>query len=111
MVRGDGRYDLIDASGVVFHTVPADPGLPALKFVATNDPSDRMPQIQTGFLRDAPFYVTDANRNFVVVGSAPTQEDGVRLMKKYKAELVSVNPPDFVVTVLDTIGKRRGFKV
>ncbi len=37
--RADGRYDLIDAAGVVFHTVPADPGLPALRLAAP-DPAD-----------------------------------------------------------------------
>jgi cell division protein FtsQ len=34
-----GRYDLIDASGVVFRTVPVDPGLPTLKLAAP-DPAD-----------------------------------------------------------------------
>ena len=33
------------------------------------------------------------------------------LMKKYKEEIVSVNPPNFVVSMLDTIGKIRGLKV
>jgi len=32
--RSDGRFDLIDGSGVVFHTVPSDAGLPALKLAA-----------------------------------------------------------------------------
>jgi cell division protein FtsQ len=41
--RADGRYDLVDGSGVVFHTVPADPGLPALKLAAPHpgDPTTR----------------------------------------------------------------------
>jgi cell division protein FtsQ len=34
LARGDGRFDLIDASGVVFHTVPSDAGLPVLKLAA-----------------------------------------------------------------------------
>lgn len=33
------------------------------------------------------------------------------LMKKYKAEIVSVNPPNFIVSLLNFIGKMRGFKV
>ena len=32
--RTDGRFDLIDASGVAFHTVPSDAGLPVLKLAA-----------------------------------------------------------------------------
>ena len=33
------------------------------------------------------------------------------LMKKYKAEVVSVNPPNFVVSVMNIIGNIRGLKV
>jgi mannose-6-phosphate isomerase-like protein (cupin superfamily) len=33
------------------------------------------------------------------------------LMKKYKKEIVSVNPPNFFVTLLNKIGKIRGIKV
>jgi hypothetical protein len=33
------------------------------------------------------------------------------LMKKYKEEIVSVNPPNFIVSVLNRIGKIQGLKV
>lgn len=33
------------------------------------------------------------------------------LTKKYKAETVSVNPPNFIVSLLNAIGKMRGLKV
>jgi mannose-6-phosphate isomerase-like protein (cupin superfamily) len=33
------------------------------------------------------------------------------LMKKYKEEIVSVNPPNFIVSVLNRIGKLKGLKV
>lgn len=33
------------------------------------------------------------------------------LMKKYRAEIVSVNPPDFIVSLLNIVGKIRGIKV
>lgn len=33
------------------------------------------------------------------------------LMKKYKKEIVSVNPPDFVVSLLNSVGQIRGLKV
>ncbi len=33
------------------------------------------------------------------------------LMKKYKEEIVSVNPPNFAVSILNIIGKVRGIKV
>jgi mannose-6-phosphate isomerase-like protein (cupin superfamily) len=33
------------------------------------------------------------------------------LMKKYKEEMVSVNPPGFLVSVLNAVGKLRGIKV
>jgi len=33
------------------------------------------------------------------------------LMKKYNKEIVSVNPPDFVISVFNRIGKLRGLKV
>jgi hypothetical protein len=32
-------------------------------------------------------------------------------MKKYKEEIVSVNPPNFIVSVLNRIGKLKGLKV
>jgi cell division protein FtsQ len=34
LARSDHRYQVIDGSGVVFQTVPADPGLPLLKLAA-----------------------------------------------------------------------------
>jgi len=34
VARADGRFDLIDASGVLFHSVPSDAGLPTLKLAA-----------------------------------------------------------------------------
>ncbi len=33
------------------------------------------------------------------------------LMKKYKEEIISVNPPNFIVSVLNRIGKMKGLKV
>jgi mannose-6-phosphate isomerase-like protein (cupin superfamily) len=33
------------------------------------------------------------------------------LMKKYKEEIISINPPNFIVSVLNRIGKMRGLKV
>jgi mannose-6-phosphate isomerase-like protein (cupin superfamily) len=33
------------------------------------------------------------------------------LMKKYSEEIVSVNPPDFIVSLLNTVGKIRGIKI
>jgi mannose-6-phosphate isomerase-like protein (cupin superfamily) len=33
------------------------------------------------------------------------------LMKKYKEEIVSVNPPNFVVSLLNRVGKIRGIKI
>jgi hypothetical protein len=33
------------------------------------------------------------------------------LMKKYKEEIVSVNPPNLVVSLLNSIGKIRGIKI
>jgi mannose-6-phosphate isomerase-like protein (cupin superfamily) len=33
------------------------------------------------------------------------------LMKKYKAEIVPVSPPNFIVSLLNSIGKMRGIKV
>ena len=33
------------------------------------------------------------------------------LMKKYKEEIVSVNPPGFIVSLLNAVGKMRGLKV
>ena len=64
-------------------------GRPSLKFVVANE--GKLPEPQTGFLRDAPFYVTDANKYFVIVGSARTREEGVRLMNKYKSKAPQYN--------------------
>lgn len=44
-----------------------------------------LPTPQSGYLRDAPFYITDSNKYFVIVGSTRTQEAGLRLMKRLKA--------------------------
>lgn len=43
-----------------------------------------LPKPQVGFLRDAPFLINDYNKYFVIVGSASTREDGLRLMKRLK---------------------------
>jgi hypothetical protein len=69
-------------------------GAAALKFIANDGVSDALPKPQTGFLRDAPFYVTDANRHFVIVGSARTQEEGIQLMNRFKSKAPQ---HDFVV--------------
>ena len=33
------------------------------------------------------------------------------LMKKYREEIISVNPPDFIISLLNKIGKLRGIKI
>lgn len=62
----------------------ADPS--ATLLVAQNEPGFELPEPQTGFLRDSPFYVNDANKYFVIVGSARTREDGLRLMNQLKSK-------------------------
>lgn len=54
--------------------------------LAQNDKQIPVPNPQTGFLRDPPFYVTDANKYFVIVGSSDTEEEGRQLMEKLKAK-------------------------
>ncbi|SRR6266436_4417878 len=44
-----------------------------------------LPKSQSGFLRDAPFFINNHNKYFVIVGSASTREDGLRLMNNIKS--------------------------
>lgn len=62
----------------------ADP-LP-MQLVELNEPAFKLPETQTGFLRDPPFYVTDANKYFVIVGSAQSRQQGLSLMNRFKAK-------------------------
>ncbi|WP_456767809.1 hypothetical protein [Bradyrhizobium sp. USDA 3650] len=61
--------------------------------LASNEPFEladvaepTLPKPQVGFLRDAPFLINDYNKYFVIVGSASTSEEGVRLMKTFKSK-------------------------
>lgn len=54
--------------------------------LAESEPQYDLPKPQTGFLRERPFYVTVANKYFVIVGSAKTREAGVELMNQLKAK-------------------------
>jgi hypothetical protein len=54
--------------------------------LAGNEPQFELPKSQTGFLRERPFYVTIANKYFVIVGSAKSRETGINLMKRLKAK-------------------------
>jgi hypothetical protein len=52
--------------------------------LAENELNYEIPTPRTGLLRDPPFYVTDANKYFVIVGSARNREAGIALMNKLK---------------------------
>jgi hypothetical protein len=54
--------------------------------VAENESEFNLPEPQTGFLRDPPFFVNAYNKYFVIVGSAPTREAGLRLMNRLKSK-------------------------
>ncbi|HEX4545982.1 MAG TPA: hypothetical protein VH110_06440 [Candidatus Acidoferrum sp.] len=54
--------------------------------VAENELGFKLPEPQTGFLRDPPFFVNDYNKYFVIVGSASTREEGLRLMNQLKSK-------------------------
>jgi hypothetical protein len=41
---------------------------------------------QTGWLRDRPFYITDFNKYFVIVGSARTEEEGRQMLRRLKSK-------------------------
>jgi hypothetical protein len=75
--RRDGRRDLIVLAS-------ADPS--AIPLLAQNEQSFELPEPQTGFLRDPPFYVNDSTKYFVIVGSARTREEGLRLMNQLKSK-------------------------
>ena len=64
-----------------------------------NEPTIKLPQPQTGFLRDPPYYVNDFNKYFVIVGSARTREEGLRLMNQLKAKA-----PQFDFAVYEPYG-------
>ena len=70
---------------------------PMFKFVAQGYTGSELPLIsppRTGFLREAPFYVNDYNKYFVIVGAAASREEAVKLMNKLKAKAPQ---HDFVV--------------
>jgi len=48
-----------------------------------NSPLD-LTKPQTEFLRDPPVFINNSNKYFVIVGSAPTKEDGISLMNRLK---------------------------
>ena len=75
--RRDGQEGLIVLAS-------ADPS--AMLLVAQNEPGFKLPEPQTGFLRDPPFYVNDSNKYFVIVGSARTRDEGLRLMNRLKSK-------------------------
>jgi len=58
----------------------------AMFLLAQNQSGFQLPTVQTGFLRDPPFYVNDSNKYFVIVGSARSHEAGVRLMNRLKSK-------------------------
>ncbi len=78
------NHSRLDGQGGALVLASADPS--AMLLVAQDEPAFTLPEPQTGFLRDAPFYVTDANKYFVMVGSAATKDEGIRLMNKLKAK-------------------------
>jgi hypothetical protein len=57
-----------------------------MSLVAENQSEFKLPEPQTGFLRDPPFFVNDYNQYFVIVGSAITREEGLRLMNRLKSK-------------------------
>ena len=79
--RKEGRHD---GRGGLIVLASSDPS--ATLVVAQNEPAFALPEPQTGFLRDPPFYVNDANKYFVIVGSARTREEGLRLMDQFKSK-------------------------
>lgn len=58
----------------------------AMPLVAHNDPGYKLREPQRSFLREPPFYVNDSNKYFVIVGSSPTREEGLRLMNRLKSK-------------------------
>jgi len=51
------------------------------------DETDKPPlPSKTGFLRTVPFYINEANKYFVIVGSAPSEEAARKLLAQLKAK-------------------------
>ena len=55
-------------------------------FDLAEEPELALPKPQVGYLRDPPFLINDYNKYFVIVGSASTREEGLRLMKTFKSK-------------------------
>ncbi|MBC9883443.1 hypothetical protein G8O24_39845 [Bradyrhizobium sp. INPA01-394B] len=55
-------------------------------FAVADTETPALPKPQTGFLRDPPFLINDYNKYFVIVGSAATREEGLRLMNSLKSK-------------------------
>ncbi|HVQ71170.1 MAG TPA: hypothetical protein VMT08_27055 [Bradyrhizobium sp.] len=65
-----------------------------------------LPKPQVGFLRDAPFLINAYNKYFVIVGSASTREDGLRLMKRLKSKA-----PEYDFALYEPYGDNPNFGV
>lgn len=70
---GTGSPVLASTAGTSAHLVLAQDNLPL-----------NLPKPQTEFLRDAPVFVNNSNKYFVIVGSSSTKEDGISLMNRLK---------------------------
>lgn len=65
-----------------------------------------LPEPQTGYLRDPPYYVNDSNKYFVIVGSRKSREAGLSLMNRLKA-----NSPQYDFALYAPYGNNPYFAV
>ena len=113
--RADGRFDLIDAAGVVFRTVPAQPALPTLQLTAAGpaDPTTRAalqvlaaltPQLRdelVTLVADSPAHLhlqLRAGRQ-VIWGDAtdnPAKAAAATALLGYQGSVIDVSAPQFV---------------
>jgi len=74
--------------------------------VPADTPEVTLPKPQTGFLRDPPFLINDYNKYFVIVGSASSREDGLRLLTSFKSKA-----PQYDFALYGPYGDNRNFGI
>jgi hypothetical protein len=89
-IRSSGHRE---GGRILLAMAPGD-GPAARWWLAATLAAEASPPAEDEFLRDAPSFVNDSNKHFVIVGSAGSEDEAVRLMKRLKARAPKY---DFVV--------------
>jgi len=74
--------------------------------LARNEEDYDLPTHEAGYLRAPPFYINDFNKYFVIVGSARSREEGVRLIERLKSLA-----PQYDFALFDPYGENSNYAI